>query len=191
MGRTKAVPFKHKPILQQHINAGKKIQGLKGFVPARTQCCHGGAKMYVPVEVVGVNLDDGCDFSVKVRIASDHIVTVKDDLIFTIDPASFFKTALDVQQYEDYQHRLREFENAMRPFEYNDGATKTRRRQLFTTALENATKSRLAEIQNEFGDDGETKLSDLPADFLKEKYRLMMLDKFFPGYGTDFDPDDE
>jgi hypothetical protein len=170
-------------ILEQRINAGEKIEGITGYVPAETKCCSGGSKVYIPIRVIGVKLED-CTFAIHVVSRLSEVLSVKEQ--FTISSTNFFENEKEIEFYEDYLRRVKAYKKACSPFEYST-STRTRRRQMFVKALEETTEALRTEIHEEFREDGG--VGKISTDKMGEWYVRMMKEKFFPRADEDFDPE--
>lgn len=191
MSKAVAPSFRRKLALEEKINSGEKIEGLKGFVPAETKCCSGKTVAYIPVKVVGIVLGD-CSFSIRVKaLTKEVIVTSRKEDTFTVSPQSFFQSEKEVQAWEEYLKVVAKFNEEMQPFNYNSG-TLTYMRKKFKTALEEAPKLLKAEIEEDCSDKDEG-IKAMARDWLKENYKRMMIVKLFPSYAenSEFDPEDD
>lgn len=188
----KTPSFNRKLILEERINQGKKIEGLKGFVPAETKCCSGRTTAYIPVEIVGIKLGTECSFSIRVKAVTDEVLvrSNKEDTFLT-SPQNFFQSSEEIEKWETYLKKVAKFEEEMAPFKYNRGGTITSKRRKFKAALDEAPAVLKGEIEADYSDKDEG-FKSMSADWINENYKRLMLAKYFPEYAdvSGFDPDE-
>lgn len=178
--------FQRSDILQRSLNAGKSLEGLRGFVPAYAECCSGKTKVYIPIQIVGVEIGD-CSLSLSVESTTTHNVAPKRE--FRINPKDFFADKNEIDVYEVYLEKLGLFKKAMKPFT-DYGSTVTRKRYAFKAALAETTPELREEIEAEYAED-ERKVAALSNHQLQDFFNRMMVVKFFPDAGEGFNPEHE
>lgn len=187
MPATKPPPYSKRDVVAEAINKGKKIQGLKGFVPAEMKCCCGNTKVYLPVKVVGIKLE-GCSASLECALTTtDDTIQIKDT--FDVKTDDFFPTAGDVSNWEDFLKRKHSFDKEARILQY--GGSAYNKKKLFNDLLDSGSLDLNPDIKLEVDAaveeaGGLSKLSTGTRDDLSRK---MLVRKYFPNHEEGFDPD--
>lgn len=178
--------YKRKSILEEKINNGQKIEGTRGFVPSEVKCCSGSSTIYVPVRVVKARIADCSMTLVVASIADDNYDTEES---FNVNPKDFFRSKEEIKQYEDHMVRLREYNQLVKKFEYQN-CTLTRCRAIFAQALDECPNDMRVEIESEYADDP-GKLRAMSREQMKPYYERMVAAKVFKDYGPDYDPQND
>lgn len=179
--------FKRSKVLEEALNTGKQLEGIKGYVPSKVECCSGSTTMYIPVKVKQVKLGD-CSFSVIVESNANEAYQYQREE-FSINPKNFFKDIQEAKDYEAHLEVCRKFKLTTEPFRYSN-STLTRCRNLFREALEKTTPEIREEILAETSgpDEGVKKA---PKHWLEEWYKIMMVQKFWPNAGPEEDEEED
>lgn len=186
--KTDAPGFNRKWLIENMLNAGKKVQGLTGYVKTVVSCCSGSSVAFIPVTIIRIEMRD-CQFNVIVKPSSE-VVSAKEEI--QINPKDFFQSREEAVSYVEHQRQVAKFKASMLGMNRSNNVMRQRIR--FREALADAHSAAYTalavrleeEIKEEFGS-----LAKASCETVQEGFRQLMLLKFFPNGTPDNDPEDD
>lgn len=186
--KNEAPAYNRKWLIENMLNAGKKVQGLTGYVKTTVVCCAGNSVVFIPVTIIRIEMRD-CEFNVIVK-PSNEVVSSKQEL--QINPKDFFQSKEDAIEYTAFQKQVALFKASMGGMSRYNGSVMRCRNQLRVAlaasnaeAYVNLANHLESEIKEEFGS-----VAKASQDAVIDAYRQLMLLKFFPNGAPGDSPED-